>query len=114
MFDEINLLLQIGGGCIRKVVTTTEERLGLIKGLREAVKGQLKAPSESQAELQQLAAAIESSSNSHSRFVSQNSSSVSTNLCLSQVTLPVYKGQPSENLNRFTNFNFTIKIIGRT
>ena len=33
----------------------------------------------------------------------QNSSSVSTSLRLPQVTLPVYKGRPNENLNRFTN-----------
>ena len=49
-------------------MTTTKELLGLIKGLGEAVKDQLKAHSESQAELQQLNAAIgnlvESSSNS--------------------------------------------------
>ena len=62
-------------------MTTTEELLGLIKGLGEAVKDQLKAHSESQAELQQLTAAVgnlvESSSNSHSESVPQNSSSVS-------------------------------------
>ena len=39
-------------------MTTTEELFGLIKGLGEAVKGQLKAHSESQAELQQLTAAV--------------------------------------------------------
>ena len=50
-------------------MTTTEELLGLIKGLGEAVKDQLQAHSKSQAELQQLTAAVgnlvESSSNSH-------------------------------------------------
>ena len=86
---------------------TTEELLGLIKGLGEAVKGQLKAHSKSQTELQQLTAAVgnlvESSSNSYPESVPKNLSSVSTRLRLQQVTLPVYKGQPNENLNRFTN-----------
>ena len=88
-------------------MTTTEELLGLIKGLGEAVKGHLKAHSKSQAELQQLTAAVgnlvEISSNSHSESVPQDSSSVSRSLRLPQVTLPVYKGRPNANLNRFTN-----------
>ena len=88
-------------------MTTTEELLGLIKGLGEAVKDQLKAHSESQAKLQQLAAAVgnlvKNSSNSHPESVPQNSSSVSTSLRLPQVTLSVYKGRPNENLNHFTN-----------
>ena len=86
-------------------MTTTKELLGLIKGLGEAVKDQLQAHSKSQAELQQLTAAVgnlvESSSNSHSESAPQNLSSVS--LCLPQVTLPVYKGSPNENLNSLTS-----------